>query len=55
MSAFVTKVTVNPEKYGFIAHRLGAGKETEYGTFDLFAYINCTLVFENHNVIINLL
>ena len=34
MSIFVTKVTVKPEKK-FIAHRLGAGKKTEYGTFGL--------------------
>ena len=33
MSVFVTQV--DPEKHGFIAHRLGAGKKTEYGTFGL--------------------
>ena len=27
MSVFVTKVTVNTKKHGFIAHRLGAGKK----------------------------
>ena len=35
MSVFVIKVTVNPEKQGFIAHRLGTGKKTEYGTCGL--------------------
>ena len=35
MSVFATKVTVNPEKHGVIAHRLGAGKKTEYVTFGL--------------------
>ena len=67
MSVFVTKVTVNPEKtHGFIAHRLGAGriwhiwpsilpKKMSCYVTQNFAYIDFTLVFENHDVITNLL
>ena len=35
MSVFVIKVTVNSEKHGLTAHRLGAGKRTAYDAFGL--------------------